>query len=196
MRIKIAAALAIVGLLFAFPFSPPPLGPSASMAQSPPATVTLPTTYWVNAGSGTVTVTSTTNVLINYYASNTSPTNSTGGTTISLVANTPYYLTSAVLVWLQGNVPNTQVTVSATNPGGLVPNYSPPSPYGQPGTGISQPTGGSGILGWLSGIYNALTGTGTAPLSVVQKGGTGADYSVNKPTLPVVGANFGGIVGE
>ena len=29
---------------------------------------------------------------------------------------------------------------------------------GTSGTGITQPTGGSGILGWLSGIYNTLLG--------------------------------------
>jgi hypothetical protein len=30
---------------------------------------------------------------------------------------------------------------------------------GTAGSGITQPTGGGGILGWLSGIYRALTGT-------------------------------------
>ena len=37
---------------------------------------------------------------------------------------------------------------------------------GAGGTGISQPTGGSGLLGWLSGIYNKLVTT----IAVTQSG--------------------------
>ena len=39
------------------------------------------------------------------------------------------------------------------------------SDSGTPGTGISQPTGGSGLTGWLSGIYNAVTGTAGTGIS-------------------------------
>jgi len=37
---------------------------------------------------------------------------------------------------------------------------------GAGGTGISQPTGGSGVLGWLSGIYSKISGTLTVSGSV------------------------------
>ena len=36
---------------------------------------------------------------------------------------------------------------------------------GAGGTGIAQPTGGSGLMGWLSGIYNAVTGLVSVQLS-------------------------------
>jgi hypothetical protein len=36
------------------------------------------------------------------------------------------------------------------------------SAQGVSGTGISQPSGGSGVLGWLSGIYSRLTGMASA----------------------------------
>ncbi|MFM0163806.1 hypothetical protein PQR39_25765 [Paraburkholderia sediminicola] len=55
---------------------------------------------------------------------------------------------------------------------------------GTDATGVVAPAGGGGIRGWLSGIYKAVTGV----LSVVSAGSTGLDYSVNKPTLPNIGA--------
>jgi hypothetical protein len=71
---------------------------------------------------------------------------------------------------------NATVTISASD-----------TQVGNDGTGISQPTGGSGIRGWLSGIYSALMGI----LSVRQSGTTGKDYSANPVAIPVVGAAFG-----
>jgi hypothetical protein len=51
----------------------------------------------------------------------------------------------------------------ATDPA-MVVAISPNNPLtisdgGTPGAGISQPAGGSGLTGWLSGIYKAVTGT-------------------------------------
>src|SRR5580658_8611382 len=43
---------------------------------------------------------------------------------------------------------------------------------GAAGTGISEPTGGSGILGWLSGIYRALIGTLTVSGTVTANAGS------------------------
>lgn len=48
---------------------------------------------------------------------------------------------------------------------------------GAGGTGISQPTGGSGLLGWLSGIYKAITGTLTVSGSVTANAGTNLNTS-------------------
>jgi hypothetical protein len=61
---------------------------------------------------------------------------------------------------------------SPTDPA-LVVAISPNNPLttsdsGTPGTGISQPAGGSGLTGWLSGIYRAVTGT--LNVSSVQSG--------------------------
>jgi len=47
---------------------------------------------------------------------------------------------------------------------------------GAAGTGISPPTGGSGLLGWLSGIYNLL-------LSGLSIGIGGSDYKVVAPQV-------------
>jgi hypothetical protein len=43
---------------------------------------------------------------------------------------------------------------------------------GAGGTGINQPTGGIGLLGWLSGIYKAITGTLTVSGTVTANAGT------------------------
>lgn len=45
------------------------------------------------------------------------------------------------------------------------------SAQGVGATGISQPAGGSGILGWLSGIYGAITGTLAAALAAASGAG-------------------------
>jgi hypothetical protein len=62
---------------------------------------------------------------------------------------------------------------------------------GAGGTGITQPTGGSGLLGWLSGIYKAITGTltvtmapsttnGLTPYRSLPTGATNQDSTVVK----------------
>jgi hypothetical protein len=48
---------------------------------------------------------------------------------------------------------------------------------GAGGTGISEPVGGSGILGWLSGIYHALIGTLTVSGAVTANAGTNLSTS-------------------
>ncbi len=98
------------------------VAPITSMAQQALSFITLPTTYWLNAGSGTVTITSTASITVEYVASNTPPTPGTANTAISLSAGVPYNLTSATLIWIQGAVAGTQVSVSATKPGGLTPS--------------------------------------------------------------------------
>ena len=59
---------------------------------------------------------------------------------------------------------------------------------GTSGTGISQPTGGAGSLGWLSGIYTKLAGS----IAVTQSGSNWAISSL--PALPT-GTNLIGKVG-
>jgi hypothetical protein len=81
---------------------------------------------------------------------------------------------------------------------------------GTDATGVTPPVGGSGIRGWLSGIFNLLSGSlkvipnvagaavsNTNPLPVTASvsvsfpsGSTGLDYSSNKPAIPNVGAAF------
>ncbi|WP_158933010.1 hypothetical protein [Acidisphaera sp. S103] len=56
------------------------------------------------------------------------------------------------------------------------------SSSGVGGAGISQPAGGTGIQGWLSGIFKALTGTLTATLAA----GTNAIGSVTVTGTPPV----------
>ncbi len=64
----------------------------------------------------------------------------------------------------------------------------PISDTGASATGVSQPPGGSGLSGWLSGIYSKLTGT----LSVSWSG-----QSVSVSSLPAIpaGANAIGTIG-
>lgn len=75
---------------------------------------------------------------------------------------------------------------------------------GVDGTGITAPTGGSGIRGWLSGIYNRLAkGVGTAAnsLSVAQAsdnvfavaGSAAAGVAPTAPPLSVSGVDDGGL---
>jgi hypothetical protein len=74
-------------------------------------------------------------------------------------------------------------------------------PAGAAISGVSMPTGGVGLTGWLSSIYNAAqnlisavnAAALTTPLPITISGSTGTDASANKPTLPNVGASpFGG----
>lgn len=57
---------------------------------------------------------------------------------------------------------------------------------GTDGSGISQPAGGVGIRGWLSGIYKALTGTLTAAIS----GTVAVTGTFFQATQPVSGTFF------
>lgn len=58
---------------------------------------------------------------------------------------------------------------------------------GAAGTGIAQPTGGSGILGWLSGIYKATTGTLTVAGTVGVSGTVPVSGTFWQTTQPVSG---------
>lgn len=62
----------------------------------------------------------------------------------------------------QGGQPATLPLVGVSDSSGA--QIIPPA-AGTPGTGITQPTGGSGQYGWLSGIYNKLTALATAVTS-------------------------------
>lgn len=53
--------------------------------------------------------------------------------------------------------------------------------FGAGGTGIAEPAGGSGLLGWLSGIYKAITGTLT--VTRVAADSTGA-YHFDPDSMP------------
>jgi hypothetical protein len=77
--------------------------------------------------------------------------------------------------WLSGIYQKLAGTLSASISGNLpdtaagdVAAIRSNTNNGAAATGVSQPTGGSGTWGWLSGIYNALISRGTAasPLSV------------------------------
>lgn len=57
---------------------------------------------------------------------------------------------------------------------------------GVSGTGIAFPTGGSGILGWLSGIYKAITGTVTISGNVVTQPSPSSTTTVVFGTIPTV----------
>ena len=56
------------------------------------------------------------------------------------------------------------------------------SDSGTPGAGISQPAGGTGLTGWLSGIYKAVTGTLTISGSVTSNDGGTAGTGITQPT--------------
>lgn len=56
---------------------------------------------------------------------------------------------------------------------------------GASGSGITQPTGGSGILGWLSGIYKAITGTLTVAGTVGVSGTVPVSGTFWQTTQPV-----------
>jgi len=58
---------------------------------------------------------------------------------------------------------------------------------GVDGTGITQPTGGSGIRGWLSGIYKAITGTLTIGGTVSVSGTVPVSGTFYQATQPVSG---------
>lgn len=147
-KIKAAALAAALSFVFA-------VGTLPSIAQQYSPTITLPTTFWINAGSGSVTFLSTTSITINYIASSTPPAQGSASTGLSLTANTPSTLTSTVSIWVQGAAPNTQVSVLASTPGGFTPNVQLPN-Y-TPTTSIA------GLVnGYLPGETAALSTTVTA----------------------------------
>jgi hypothetical protein len=55
--------------------------------------------------------------------------------------------------------PQNQTVYSGNVPNGNVSAATTAAAQGAGGTGITAPTGGSGILGWLSGIYQKLSGS-------------------------------------
>lgn len=69
---------------------------------------------------------------------------------------------------------------AATDPAAVVTLSPNTAEVGSPGTGYTQPSGGAGLSGWLSGIYHAVTGTlavnvgqaATAGDATVAAGGT------------------------
>ena len=61
---------------------------------------------------------------------------------------------------------------------------------GVDGTSITAPTGGSGIRGWLSGIYKAVTGTLTVSGTVTANAGSGT-MAVSAASLPLPAGAMG-----
>lgn len=59
------------------------------------------------------------------------------------------------------------------------------SAQGASGSGITQPTGGSGILGWLSGIYKAITSTLTVSGTVAVSGTVPVSGTFYQATQPI-----------
>ena len=101
----------------------------------------------------------------------------------------------------------TQTEVSGANPipvaAASLPLPTGAAADGVDGTGITAPTGGSGIRGWLSGIYKALIGTLTVSGTISVSGTvpvSGAFYQATQPvslvSLPALatGANVIGAV--
>ena len=75
---------------------------------------------------------------------------------------------------------------AATDPAAVTTLSPNTGEVGTPGSGISQPTSGVGISGWLSGIYKALT----SPLNVTPLGVTSTD---NSGTI-ITGGTFQSII--
>jgi hypothetical protein len=75
------------------------------------------------------------------------------GATINTLPNAPALTANSVSVALATDQPAVLVTAAS------LPLPSGAAQDGADGTGIAAPTGGSGIRGWLSGIYAKLSGT-------------------------------------
>lgn len=84
------------------------------------------------------------------------------------------------------NADATSQPVSAANP--------LPVDSGTDGSGIIQPTGGTGIRGWLSGIYQALVNIGASTTAVnviasIRNGSWALSSSSNVPSISTLTAN-------
>jgi hypothetical protein len=126
--------------------------PLPTHAQSPQQ-VTLPTTYWINAGSGNVSFLTTASggATIYYIASNTPPGPGATGTSLSLTANLWSSVTSTSTVWVQAQTAGVQISILATMPGNLGPSANlPQANFFQ----LQAPL----INGWTPGqVYNLST---------------------------------------
>jgi hypothetical protein len=94
-----------------------------------------------------------------------------GGTALPLGqalsgASIPVVLPAAQITAL---TPPAAITNYAQETGGNLATVA--TAQGVSGTGITQPTGGSGILGWLSGIYNAVISALPAGSNIIGKVG-------------------------
>lgn len=65
-------------------------------------------------------------------------------------------------------------------------------PDGVDGTGITPPTGGSGLRGWMSGVYQTLVNIGSSttpvPVTTSQKNGTWVVSSIGAPSIATLTA--------
>ena len=87
------------------------------------------------------------------------PTSTTAAGTTATLALPVQGVTNGVPMSISGTVTANLGTTDTANLATVA------SAQGSNGTGITQPTGGSGLLGWLSGIYKTLTGTLTTSVS-------------------------------
>lgn len=135
------------------------------------------------------------------------PTGPTGGATVSTLDNLigTAGAPAANVQSMQGVSGGTPLPVSATalplptgaaqETGGNLATIA--TAQGAGGTGISQPSGGSGILGWLSGIYNALAGTLTVAIGAASgSGGVASTYRLLSAAASTNATNVKGSAGR
>lgn len=120
-------------------------------------------------------------ILVAYSSTATAPTDNIG----VIVNGGDLFGGNAAHIWVKALNTPSSVSIGAG---------APMNDIGTAGTGITPPAGGGGILGFLSGIFQALVniGASTTPVSVVAsiKNGTWAlSSSSNAPSITTLAAN-------
>ncbi|QGM46729.1 hypothetical protein [Methylocystis heyeri] len=171
--------------------------PALAITCAPGASCSLTQGTWTDLGAGPLQVNNT-GLFQAQLAVSTDSTLAaapSGTPTTYLGPGGVAYFSSAAHVWAQASgptgatilasamaTPATPVTV--VNPRSVTPDTSQNdfhatslgvtqlhNDIGAAATGVSPPSGGTGLLGWLSGIYQILAGTAVAPLSVTPVSG-------------------------
>ena len=77
------------------------------------------------------------------------------------------------------------------SPNGANAGWRPAGECGTPGTGISQPTGGYGLSGWLSGIYSSAAATAGATGTTADAAWSGSGNSTIIAALKAIWTKLG-----
>jgi hypothetical protein len=153
---------------------------SGAVAGTSTTTITLSPNVWTSIGAGPLkaVVKQMSGGTVNYLQQDTTPaSDSLPDVTVFGVGGQSTF-SNANAVWARSTDPVNPIQITVTTgltpaggsgggSGSLPPNAAQEgggnlatvaNAQGAGATGVSQPAGGSGILGWLSGIYNAVTG--------------------------------------
>ena len=181
----VAALLALVSAL-----------PGAGLAATYTALFSVTPAAFVDLGAAPVDVTINTNAQITFVVADTQPAAGTPGATSVGGQSQKITFCQTSHVWAQrtdlGPYSSSAAVLAVTPSTACAPPTQPVSGSvtsndgGAAGTGISPPAGASGVTGWLSGIYQKLTGS----IAV-----TGTFWQATQPVSGTVTSNDGGAAG-